>query len=321
VEVLEQGLGPAYGPPLVYAAERGGRAWLFEPKVDPESATSTACFADARMELELVVGGTSSDQPWDVASDAMGNIYVAVRGDNRVHKFSADGRPLSSWGPTGGQDSAFAELSAIVIDNEDSSWVLDSGVGQIFHFDLRGELQPMTISELGYAPRGLGLAPNGDLLVAVTGSAEVRRYDAAGRMVASLRANDAQGVEFLEPTSVLITPHDEWVILDAGGHRVWRLGPGGHPIASWNIDAPAPAAASGGLAYHPSGHILATQLADLKHGDLAFFDLDGRVCGRWTIPGVSAPLGIDVDRRGRVLLSFPQSRLVRVYSFGVLREH
>lgn len=294
------------------------RAWLFSFE-EGRGSRPTACFSDARLELEVVVGTGESARPWDVTTDSTGALFVAVKGDNRVHVFSADGHPTAVFGPSGTRRDRFDEISAVAIDRDDSLWVLDAGAGTASRFD-RDNRPVGTIAGIGYVPRGLGLAPDGDLLIAVTGASEVRRYGADGRAVALV--SRATGLDDLrEPTDVLVTPAGEWFILDASQHTVWRLGADRRPKGHWSVDAGASAATSGGLAYHPSGHILVTQPKEPGRGDVAFFDLDGGSCGRWAVGGLSSPIGIDVDSRGRVLLTFPESGLVRIYSFGAVRAH
>jgi streptogramin lyase len=322
-EILQRQLGSTHrmGVERDPQPDASVRAWLFTPATGGAETAPRACFADAALDLEIAVGGDPTDQPWDVAADSSGNVFVAVRGANQIHAFSSDGRLRSTFGPGGSPDDRFGELSAVVVDSRDSLWVLDSAAEKVFRFNAEGEPMSVEISAVGYTPRGLGLAPNDDLLVAVTGSGEVRRYHPDGELVASIATTNDRVIELREPTDAAVTPDGELFVLDAGRQTVWRLAADGHPVTSWHVEAGVTAASSGGLAYHPTGHVLVTEPSSLSFGEVSFFHLDGTACARWTIPGVSAPLGIDVDRVGRVLLAFPESKIVRVYSFGTARRH
>ncbi len=294
-------------------------AWIFHPEDGGPLMSRPGCFTDMGLELELEVGRRGRDRPRDLAADSAFRIYVAVQGENRIHVYSPDGRLLDRWGPTGGPDSAFAEPSAVVIDSKDSLWILDTLAGQVFHADTDGEPLEGSLPSVGYVPRGLGLAPNDDLLVALTGHGEVQRYDRSGKVVFSLPGSS--GVELSEPADVVMTPDGGWFVLAARDHTVWRFDPDGRPVTHWKTRSNVAAADSGRLAYHPSGHLLVTEPTNDLTGHVTIFDLDGGICGRWSFPGIAQPVGIDVDRHGRVLIAFPESCLIRVYRPGAVRQH
>ena len=294
-------------------------AWIFHPKDGTTSTSRQVCFADMRLELELEVGRKHRDRPRDVATDSSLRVYVAVQGENRIHAYSHDGVFLGRWGPTGGPDSTFAEPSALVVDSKDSLWVLDTLMGKVFHADTDGGPLEGSLQSVGYVPRGLGLAPNDDLLVALTGHGEVRRYDGSGNVVFSLPGDS--GIELPEATDAVVTPEGDYFVLAAGNHEVWRFAPDGQPVTSWTTRSNTLAADSGRLAYHPSGHLLVTEPTHSDRGHVTFYDLDGGTCGVWSFPGISQPVGIDVDRHGRILVAYPESCCIRVYRPGIARQH
>ena len=196
-------------------------AWIFIPTMGARPRPGAAVSRHAP-GARVRGGSEGHDRPWDLAADSAGRIFAVVQGEDQIHVYSPEGRLLDSWGPTGDLDSVFAEPSAVVIDSRDSLWVLDTLAGKVFHASATGEPLPGSMEGVGYTPRGLGLAPNDDLLLAMTGDGEVRRVDGSGRTVFTLPGSS--GVKLAEPTDVVMTPEGDWFILAARNPTVWSSG-------------------------------------------------------------------------------------------------
>ncbi len=73
--------------------------------------------------------------PRGIAVDAKGNVFVADTGTHRVRKFSANGKPLSSFGRRGDGKGEFEEPVGVAIGPDGSIFVADAGNARIQRFD------------------------------------------------------------------------------------------------------------------------------------------------------------------------------------------
>ena len=127
-------------------------------------------------------GGTFN-QPWGIAIDHNGFIYVADTWNHRIQKFTEDGKFVKMWGYFGQGESptAFWGPRDIAIDNQNRLFISDTGNKRIVVFDSEGNylssfgqagMQPGEFDE----PVGLAFAPNGQLYVADTWNQRVQVF-------------------------------------------------------------------------------------------------------------------------------------------------
>ncbi len=64
--------------------------------------------------------------PRGVATDTVGNVYVADTGNNRIQRVTADGNLLTDWGRDGSLKGDFLNPSAVAIDSIGNVYVADS---------------------------------------------------------------------------------------------------------------------------------------------------------------------------------------------------
>ena len=111
--------------------------------------------------------------PTDVAFGPSGELYVTDGYANaRVHRFSADGRLVSSWGAPGGRPGEFNLPHNALIDGE-TLYVADRENNRVQVFDLGGGFVAEWTDFAG--PTGISLGADGNLLVSEFG------YDPAVR--------------------------------------------------------------------------------------------------------------------------------------------
>ncbi|MEX2583878.1 MAG: peptidyl-alpha-hydroxyglycine alpha-amidating lyase family protein [Gemmatimonadota bacterium] len=108
------------------------------------------------------------NRPSDVLVAPNGDIFVAdghdATGNNRIVKFSADGRFLSEWGRTGGDIGEFRDPHALAMDSQGRLFVGDRGNHRIQLFDQQGT-HLATWTQFG-SPSGLYIDRNDILYVA-----------------------------------------------------------------------------------------------------------------------------------------------------------
>ncbi len=85
-------------------------------------------------------GASPFNRPTNVSVSPSGEIYVSDGyGNARIHKFSADGKLLLSWGEPGGEPGQFRLPHSVRVDKEGRAWVVDRENNRIQIFDRNGE--------------------------------------------------------------------------------------------------------------------------------------------------------------------------------------
>ncbi len=127
-------------------------------------------------------GGTFN-QPWGIAIDQDGYVYVADTWNHRIQKFTMDGKFVKMWGYFGQGEAptAFWGPRDIAIDKQNRLFISDTGNKRIVVFDSDGNflgafgqagMQPGEFDE----PVGLAFAPNGHLYVADTWNQRIQVF-------------------------------------------------------------------------------------------------------------------------------------------------
>jgi uncharacterized protein (TIGR03663 family) len=127
-------------------------------------------------------GGTFN-QPWGIALDSQGFVYVADTWNHRIQKFSPSGDFITMWGYFGQAEepTAFWGPRDIAIDSQDRLFITDTGNKRIVVFDNQGNF----ITEFGTAglqpgefdePVGVAISSDGQLFVADTWNQRVQAF-------------------------------------------------------------------------------------------------------------------------------------------------
>jgi DNA-binding beta-propeller fold protein YncE len=115
--------------------------------------------------------------PSDVAVSAAGDIFVADGhndvGNNRVVRFSRDGRFVTAWGKSGWAPGEFHALHAIAIDSRGRIFVGDRGNNRIQIFDQDGKSLSTPWTQFG-KPSGIAFDGKDQIYVADSESDDVQ---------------------------------------------------------------------------------------------------------------------------------------------------
>jgi len=136
--------------------------------------------------------GAHFNKPTDVAFAADGSIYVSDGyGNNRIAKFSADGKFLLDWGRKGQGPGEFDLPHNVAVDAQGLVYVADRSNSRIQVFDANGKFLRMWKSEELGRPWGLAIGPDnllyvvdgGDLKPAPPDRGRVLKLDLQGRIL------------------------------------------------------------------------------------------------------------------------------------------
>jgi len=126
-----------------------GNVWVTDARDDGERGHQVfKLSADGEILMTLGEAGVAGngnyqfDGPTDVVVAPNGDVFVTdghePESNNRVLKFSADGRFIMSWGATGSEPGEFRVPHAIAIDSSGRLFVADRSNGRIQLFDQEG---------------------------------------------------------------------------------------------------------------------------------------------------------------------------------------
>jgi alpha-tubulin suppressor-like RCC1 family protein len=81
---------------------------------------------DGGRTAQAGTGPGEFSNPYGIAIDASGNVFVSEYGNHRVQKLSADGTPIASWGSYGSGVDQFAYPHGLSIDTSGTIFVADT---------------------------------------------------------------------------------------------------------------------------------------------------------------------------------------------------
>jgi streptogramin lyase len=297
-------------------------------------------------------GGTGSGNgqffdPRGIAVDSLGDVYVADTGNNRVQKFDASGNWLTAWAtssPTGiavdsgdvvwvvgstvqrfGTDGSLLSSfspgagNAVSIDASDHAWVAQTSVVKLF--DATGALlDSFGTSGSGNGqvsgPKGVAVAPGGNVFVADTGNNRVQRFSSGTYETAWGRYPGPGVPDF--PTGLAVDGSDNVYITNKGQDQIQEFDSsglllrefGGSGNTNGKLNDPA------AVAVASSGDVF---VADTKNERIQVFDSSGVYKLQWGSFGTADgqlkdPAGIAVDGSGNVYVADTANN--RIQKFG-----
>ncbi len=158
---------------------------------------SWGSFADG---VSIPVGQGTFNEPWGIAVDPDGNVFVTDTWNHRVQKFTADGKYILAWGTFG-----------------------------------QGETP-----ESFYGPRGLAIDSNGRVFVADTGNKRIVVFDSDGNYITQFGAAGLGVGEFDEPVGVAVSKDGRVFVTDTWNQRIqsFQLAEDGinyTPSSQWDV--------------------------------------------------------------------------------------
>jgi predicted membrane-bound mannosyltransferase/sugar lactone lactonase YvrE len=213
------------------------------------------------------------NEPWGVAVSKDGSVFVSDTWNHRIQKFTADGKPIKTWGVFG--QSA----------------------------DVNGF----------YGPRGLAISPDGNLYIADTGNNRIVVYDQNGNFLSEFGGPGVDAGQFSEPVDVFVHEDGLVYVTDTWNQRVQLFAPSADlseflPVASWSV-----AGWYGGsnenkpyITVDQEGHTFITDPEGYRV--IEFDSTGGNFIQTWGSYGTESgqlnlPSGVAIDSEGRIWVS------------------
>ena len=195
---------------------------------------------------EFGAGNAKFNYPLGMAIDYRGNILVCDMGNNRIQKFTSDGRFVSKFGEIG--EASLKSPRDIAIDNEENILVIDSGdptipgpIPLMYKFNSDG----WKIWERGgYGdedgkfknPVSISLDIAGNIYVADKEKNCIQRFDKDGNFVLKIGSgNTGEDTQLSQPIDIYVDSLGFVYVVDSGnscvkkfdrnGNFIWKLGP------------------------------------------------------------------------------------------------
>lgn len=199
--VAGSGLGELNGPRNV-AVGPNGRIYVADTLnhridvFDAEGAFLFAFGAFGSLDTNTADDGRLNE-PWGIAVDSEGTVYVADTWNHRVQKFSAEGEWLATWG-----------LFGTNLDNLMNMW----------------------------GPRGIAVSPDGQLVyVTDTGNKRILVYDSNGIPQRQIGLGGVLPGELDEPVGVAVDGQGNVYVADTWNQRVQVFTPEGGYLREWRV--------------------------------------------------------------------------------------
>ncbi|MEE9216121.1 MAG: flippase activity-associated protein Agl23 [Anaerolineales bacterium] len=175
-------------------------------------------------------------------------------------------------------------------------------------------------------PRGIAVAPSGELYVADAMNHRVQRFSADGQLLgewgtfaAAPEGGEAPPGSFNEPWDVAVGPDGSVYVADTWNHRIQRFtaegqylssfgsfGQTGEPTAFWGPRA---------IVVDADGRVFVTDTGNKR---VVIFDAEGNSLGQFggfglELGGLDEPVGIDIDMDGRVYVADTWNQRIQVF--------
>jgi DNA-binding beta-propeller fold protein YncE len=210
-------------------------------------------------------------EPVSIATDDLGNAYIADAGTQFIHKFDPQGTPLLSF-----QEDALKHPQWIAVDSDGVVYVTDPFRGSVFVFYPGGERDVHRELRLKTKPGKEGfvsVAVGTDELIHVldSNSGKVDTYTPRFRLTQSWIPPSSPPGSGAHPGPIAIGPDGYLYIADGRGNRIMRFTGEGQVVSEIKLNG-------------SGAGKLSDQFA-VSRTSIFAMDADGRMLHVWTIDG------------------------------------
>ncbi len=268
-------------------------------------------------------GNGQFNNPYKLALDISGNVYVVDSNNNRIQKFSANGNFVTSWGLYGTGDGQFSYPYGIAVDASGNVYVADWGNNRVQKFSSLGDF----ITEWGsygtgsgqfIYPQGITVDASGNVYVTDSGLHRVQKFNSNGVFITAWGSNGTGDGQFSYPYGIAVEDASGNVyVADTGNHRIQKFSANGDFVASWGSNG-----AGDGQFNYPYGISVGTSgdlyVADSNNNRVQRLKSDGSFVVKWGSYGtadgqLNYPHGVVVDSSGNVYIADTKNNQIKQF--------
>jgi len=173
-------------------------------------------------------GNGQLSEPFDLALDSKGNIWISDTGNNRIEEFDEKGEYLFQFGKVGSGKGEFKSPKGIVIDSSGNLWVVDSGNNRVQKLNSKGEW----ICEFGKegsgeaelkSPTGIALDSSDRPFIADTGNDRIQKLNSKCEHLSTFGKKGSANGELKAPEGILSDAKSRLWVVDTGNNRTQRF--------------------------------------------------------------------------------------------------
>jgi len=264
--------------------------------------------------------GSGFNNPWGVAVDGSGNVFVADAGNNLVKEIVAVSGVVSSSSTVKTIGSGFNNPWGVAVDGSGNVFVADAGNNLVKEIvAVSGVVSSSsTVKTIGSGfnlPQGVAIDGNGNVFVANYGDSAVEEIVAIGGVVSSSSTVKTIGSGFTNPGGVAVDGSGNVFVVDYGDSAVKEIvAVGGVVSSSSTVNAIGSGFANpGGVAVDGSGNVFVADYGNSAVKEI--MAVDGVVPSSSTVKTIGGgffnPVGVAVDRSGNVFVADTYNNAVK----------
>jgi uncharacterized protein (TIGR03663 family) len=183
-------------------------------------------------------------EPWGIALDGQGNVFVADTWNHRIQKFDPAGKFLLQWGFAGQPDAGpngFWGPRGIAVGKDGKVYVTDTGNKRVIVFDSNGQFLFEFTKDGDSAldePVGIALGQDGQVYVADTWNRRVAVFSSDGQLQTSWPVQGWNSDSLDDKPYLALDAQDRVYITDPEGYRIIVFTPNGKPFAVFGQAGP-----------------------------------------------------------------------------------
>lgn len=178
-------------------------------------------------------------EPWGIAVDSQGDVYVADTWNHRIQKFDANGKFVQEWGSFGQPGDGLEYMwgpRGIAISQDERVYVTDTGNKRVVVFNSDGKFLQEFGREAGSwldEPVGIAIGGNGFVYVADTWNMQVVVFSADGKLITKWPVRGWTGDSLDNKPYIAVDAQNRVYVTDPEGYRVIVFSSSGTPLAAF----------------------------------------------------------------------------------------